>query len=57
MKLYDIAKKMHTDKEIILVNNVEELKEYKLDNKNVAITSGTSTSIEAINKIVDYLKK
>jgi 4-hydroxy-3-methylbut-2-enyl diphosphate reductase len=57
MKLYDIAKKMHTDKQIILVNSVEELKEYKLGNKNVAITSGTSTSIEAINKIVDYLKK
>ena len=57
MKLYDIAKKMHTDKQIILVNNVDELKEYKLINKNVAITSGTSTSIEAINKIVGYLKK
>ena len=55
MKLYDIAKKMHTDKQIILVNNVDELKEYKLDNKNVAITSGTSTSIEAINHIKNYL--
>ena len=55
MKLYDIAKKMHTDKQIILVNKVDELKEYKLDNKNVAITSGTSTSIEAINQIKNYL--
>ena len=55
MKLYDIANKMHTDKQIILVNNVDELKEYKLDNKNVAITSGTSTSIEAINHIKNYL--
>ena len=57
MKLYDIAKKMHQDKQIILVNNVDELEEYHLDYKNVAITSGTSTSIEAINKIVDYLRK
>ena len=57
MKLYDIAKKVHQDKQIILVNNADELKEYVLSNKNVAITSGTSTSIEAINRIMEYLKK
>ena len=57
MKLYDIAKKMHADKEIILVNNADELKEYRLDNKNIAITSGTSTSINTIYRIKEFLEK
>ena len=57
MKLYDIAKKMHQDKQIILVNNVDELKEYNLDYKNIAITSGTSTSINAIYRIKEFLEK
>ena len=54
MKLYDIAKSKHADKQIILVNNVEELKQYQLG-KNIALASGTSTSIETINSIKNYL--
>ena len=55
MKLYEIAKNIHPDKHIVLVNNVNELKEYGLVFKNAVIASGTSTSIETINAIKDYL--
>ena len=54
MKLYEIAKSVHPNKQIILVNNVDELKEYHLSFKNAVIASGTSTSIETINAIKDY---
>ena len=55
MKLYEIAKNVHPNKQIVLVNNVDELKEYKLSFKTAVIASGTSTAIEAINKVNDYL--
>ena len=55
MKLYEIAKNMHPNKHTILVNNVDELREFGLLPKNVVIASGTSTSIETINAIKDYL--
>ena len=58
MKLYEVAKTTHVDKEIIFVENVEELK--KIDNlnkfKNVVISSGTSTPLTTITKIEKYLK-
>ena len=53
MKLYDIARSAHPNKQTILVNNVDELKQYQFG-KNVAITSGTSTSIKTIDDIRDY---
>ena len=56
MKLFEIAKKIHSDKQIVLVNNVNELKEYNLSFKNAVIASGTSTSISEINKVKDYLE-
>ena len=56
MKLYEIAKAKHTNKQIVLVNNVDELKELNLSFNNVVIASGTSTSIETIDKIKDYLE-
>ena len=55
MKLFEIAKSVHPDKHIVLVNNVDELKEYDLVFNNAVIASGTSTSIETINAIKDYL--
>jgi len=55
MKLYDIALKVHPDKQVVLVKDVEELKALKLVYKNVVIASGTSTPIATINKIKDYL--
>ena len=54
MKLYDIAKSTHPNKQTILVNNVDDLKQYQLG-KNIAVASGTSTSIETINSIKNYL--
>ena len=56
MKLYDIATKLHQNKQILLVNNVDELKDKKLKYHNVVIASGTSTSIATINKVKDYLE-
>ena len=55
MKLYEIAKLMHPNKQTILVNNVDELRQLDLSNKNVAVASGTSTSIETIKSIKNYL--
>ena len=54
MKLYDIAKSSHPNKQTILVNNVDELKQYQLG-KNIVVASGTSTSFETINRIKNYL--
>lgn len=56
MKLYEIAKNVHPNKQIVLVNNADELKEYKLSFKTAVIASGTSTSIDTINKVDNYLK-
>ena len=55
MKLYEIAKTKHPDKQIILANNVDELKGQPLKFNNAVIASGTSTSIETINQIKEYL--
>ena len=55
MKLYDLAKSLHPNKQTILVNNVDELKGYQLTFKSAVIASGTSTSIETINQIKVYL--
>ena len=55
MKLYDLAKKLHPSKQTVLVNNVDELKELNLKFNNAVIASGTSTSIEIIDVIKDYI--
>ena len=55
MKLYEIAKAKHPNKQIMLVNNVDELKAQPFKFDNVVIASGTSTSIETINQIKEYL--
>ena len=56
MKLYEIAQSEHPNKQIVLVNNVDELKPLNLSFNNVVIASGTSTSIETINQIKFYLE-
>ena len=56
MKLYDLAKSLHPNKQTILVNNVDELKDYQLTFKSAVIASGTSTSIETITEIKKYLE-
>ncbi len=55
MKLYEIAKSVHPNKQIILVNNVDDLKEMNLKFNNAVIASGTSTSIETIVAVKEYL--
>ena len=55
MKLYEIANNVHQNKQIVLANNVNELKQMNLVMNNVVIASGTSTSIETINAIREFL--
>ena len=55
MKLYEIAHNVHPNKQVIIVNNVDELKGQNIQFKNAVIASGTSTSIVTINQIKDYL--
>ena len=55
MKLFDVAKAKHPNKQILLVNNVNELKGCNLSFKNAVVASGTSTSIQTINEIKEYL--
>ena len=57
MKLYEVAKIKHPDKQIIMVNNLEELKGYNLSFNNAVVASGTSTSILTISEITNYLQK
>ena len=54
MKLYELAKSLHPNKQTILINNVDELKGYQLTFKSAVVASGTSTSIETINAVKDY---
>ena len=54
MKLFEVAKSVHPNKQIVLINNVNELKEINLKFNNAVLASGTSTSIETINLVKDY---
>ena len=56
MKLFDVAKNAHPHKQVVLVNNVDELKAFRLNFKNAVVASGTSTSIDTILKVKDYLE-
>ena len=57
MKLYEVAKSAHPNKQIVLTNNVDELKALNISYRNAVIASGTSTSIETINSVKDYASK
>ena len=54
MKLYEVAKSTHPNKQIVLINDVDELKALNMSFSNVVIASGTSTSIETINAVKDH---
>ena len=56
MKLYDIAKECHPNKQIVLVNDTEELIKLNIKFKNASIASGTSTPYQTIAKIKEYLE-
>ena len=55
MKLFEIAKSSHPNKNVLLINNVDELKKMSISFTNLVIASGTSTSIGTINDIRSYL--
>ena len=57
LKLNSIALKVHPDKQIIMVKDVNELKERKLAYNNVVIASGTSTPYQTIVKIKECLEE
>ena len=56
MKLYDIATKVHPNKQVVLIKDVNELKEKKLKYNNVVIASGTSTPYQTIEQVKKYLE-
>ena len=55
MKLYEVATKIHRNKQIIFVETLEQLIELNIKFKNVAVASGTSTPLTTIRRIKDYL--
>lgn len=55
MKLYEVAKKEHPNKQVYLVNDLIEVKKLDVSFKNLVIASGTSTPLETILEIQEYL--
>ena len=55
MKLFDLAKSLHKNKQVVLVSSLGELKKNNIICHNVVIASGTSTPIKTILEIKDYL--
>ena len=55
MKLYEVAKSRHPDKNIYLLENIEQCKNMNIKYKNAVIASGTSTPMNTINQIKEYL--
>ena len=57
MKLYEVAKKKHLNKAIYLLENIEDCKKIDIKYKNAVIASGTSTPLNTINQIKEYLEE
>ena len=57
MKLYEVAKKRHYDKAIYHIENIEDCKKLDIKYKNAVIASGTSTPLNTINQIKEYLEE
>ena len=56
MKLYEVAKKKHHNKAIYLFENIDDCKKLNIKYKNAVIASGTSTPLNTINQIKEYLE-
>lgn len=55
-KLFDIAKSNFSNTQVIMVNNLEELKEFDIANKRkAALCSGASTPQYVVDEIYNYL--
>lgn len=57
MKLYEVAKNRHPDKGIYLIENIEQCKNLDIKYNNAVIASGTSTPMNTINQIKEYLEE
>lgn len=57
MKLYEVAKSRHPNKDIYLIENIDQCKNMNIKYKNAVIASGTSTPMDTINQIKEYLEK
>jgi len=57
LKLYEVALKIHQDKQIYFIENLEALKKLHVRFKNAAVTGGTSTPNETIYKVKEYLEE
>ena len=57
MKLYEVAKDRHPNKNIYLIENIESAKEMDIKYTNAVIASGTSTPLNTINQIKEYLER
>lgn len=56
-KLFEVATKSHPGLKVIMVDTLDDIKQYELKKyKNCVVSSGTSTSLETIKEIEDYLK-
>ena len=56
MKLYEVAKDRHPQKRVYLLENIEDLKRNNVIFNNAVIASGTSTPLNTINQIKEYLE-
>lgn len=56
LRLFELCKNKYANKEILFVSCLEELLEYKLDNKeSIFVTAGASTPDNIIEPIINYL--
>ena len=57
MKLYEVATNRHPNKNIYLVENLASMKKMDIKFNNAVIASGTSTPLNTINEIKEYLER
>ena len=56
MKLFQVATSAHQNKKVYLVSDLDELKKLNISFNNLVIASGTSTPLNTIKQIKEYLK-
>ena len=56
LKLFEVAKNRHPNKKIYFIENIDEVKKMEVNFVNAVIASGTSTPLDTINQIKEYLE-
>ena len=56
LKLFEVARNRHPNKKIYFIENIDEVKKMEVNFVNAVIASGTSTPLETINQIKEYLE-